>query len=110
MSFLLFFSCVANLALQGPPNSDIYITKDHRPTQKSTPKQGIVCEGKGNVSCTVKYFSWNQFYYGVYEGKWADVSSIQNEVKAGPLLAGLFFWPAWAYAYGPIETKIRVEP
>ena len=108
MLHFLFIACTANLTIVGPPSSDIYIVKDQYPKKESKPVV-YECNDKGQVSCIVPYYAWNKFYFGVYDENFYRADMMQHELKMGPVLAGLFVWPAFIWAYGPSEREIQVE-
>ena len=109
MLALYFLACTATLTVQGPPNSNIYVIKDQRPS-KTQPPIKYECQDVEESICKVNYFAWDNYYWGVYQGQWVETGKFDNEIKPIPAIVGWFMlWPAWVWAWGPEEKTIHVE-
>ena len=62
------------------------------------------------MNCEVKYFAWQTFYWGAYDGQWSKTGTFKNEIKPIPAVVGLFVvWPALIWAWGPEEDTVTVQ-
>ena len=104
MIALLLMSCTATIyATASVDNADVRIT-DYNPGGTSSPPASLA-QGTGSVHASVQYHAFKNYYV------WADAPGyrpnampIQNELKIGPTVAGIFcFWPAFLWAWGPQE-------
>jgi hypothetical protein len=109
-----FLACTANLTVNGPSSSTIYVVKTSAldeslipPSTKRKPKT-YECEGKGEVTCSVNYFAWDKFYWASYGGS-NKTGAFPNEVKILPAIAGIWVWPVWVWAWGPSSTPVEVN-
>ena len=51
-------------------------------------------------------FVGNQYYIRIEKQGYRTVrTKLQKEIKAGPLIAGLFIWPFLLWCYGPSEVQ-----
>ena len=105
---LALSACTATIQIEGPATSTIYVT--NFPTSSSSEPRAYICKGQGDLICTVNYAIWTKHYYSVYQNaQMAAGSAIPGELKVGPLIGGLFVWPALLWAYGPTEYPIHVD-
>ena len=110
-----FLACTANLTVNGPSSSTIYVVKTSAldeavvPPTKSKEPVTSECKGEGEVVCPVKYYAWNEYYWAAYDGSWSETGKFPNEVKVVPAIIGLWAWPVWVWAYGPSEKPLEVS-
>jgi hypothetical protein len=115
--FLLstLLACTANLTVNGPASSTIYVVKTSAiddallPPTKNKEPQRSVCKGEGEVVCSVNYYAWNNYYWAAYDGSWSETGQIPNEVKIVPAIVGFWAWPVWVWAYGPEEIPVEIS-
>ena len=116
MLFLsLFLACTANLTVNGPSSSTIYVVKtsaiDESLKPPSTKKKPTTyeCKGTGEVICSVNYFAWDKFYWASYGSAGNKTGAVPNEIKIIPAIAGLWVWPVWIWAWGPSDNPVDVN-
>ena len=115
MLFSMLFACAATISVNAPKSADVYITKDNRPSDKEAPGQ-YICKDKGEVRCEVKYYAWETYYYGSYQGSKGKVGEVPNEIKPIPtvlsaiaLMGGGLGAVGFIWAWGPDENPINVD-
>lgn len=104
-----FFACTATIQVHSVPSgADLYITK-HFATPAQEPIS-YVAAGTTPFVTKLNYFAWDEFYvWANKEGHEVYASSIPNEIKVGPAIGGLFFWPAWMWAWGPDDSPMYIK-